>query len=201
MTSIALVALVACRASHPSQSTSLAPSASGTQTDDRIHGQPEGMMGGGMMGPGMIRGAGTMAAICPLGVPGTAVATSDTPGGVALAFTTPKGDVNELREHVRRMADMHNAPGATTMASARGPNQPSTPNASDKVADSACGGMGMSGGAMMPPASASVFDVDGGARLILTPKDPSQLVELRQHASICARRMQQGDCGIMGRGP
>jgi len=156
-------------------------------------------MGGGMMGPGMIGGAGTMAAICPMGVPGTAVATSNVPGGVALAFTTPKGDIMELRAHVRGMADMHNASGTTMMASLRGPNNASAPNASDKVADTACGGMGMSGGTMMPPASASVVDIDGGARLILTPKDPAQLVALRQHASICASRMQHGQCGIMGR--
>jgi hypothetical protein len=153
-----------------------------------------------MMGPGLIGGAGTMAAICPMGVPGTAVATSDTPDGVALAFTTPKGDIDELRAHVHRIANMHNALGTTTVASLHGPNDTSPPNAPDKLANSPlCGGMGMSGGTMMPLASASVVDVDGGARLILTPKDPAQLVALRQHARICASRMQQGQCGIMSR--
>jgi hypothetical protein len=169
------------------------------QTGDHIHGQPEGKLGGGMMGPGMIGGAATMDAICPMGVAGTAVATSDTPDGVAIAFTTPKGDVDELRAHVRRMADLHNASGTTVVASLRGPNNASTLSPSDHVADTACGGMGMSGGMMMPPASASVADVDGGARLVLTPKDPAQLVALRRHASLCSSRMQQGDCGIMGR--
>ena len=70
-------------------------------------------------------GAGKMAGMCPMEVPGTSVAASDVEGGEALSFTTTNPDeVQELRQRVDRIATMHNehhgqggmAPPATAAA-------------------------------------------------------------------------------------
>src|SRR5262249_25036459 len=50
---------------------------------------------------------GAPAEECPMAVTGTTPRTEDTSGGVALVFLT-SGDVSELRQRVRHMADMHN---------------------------------------------------------------------------------------------
>jgi hypothetical protein len=63
----------------------------------------QGAMHGGMQaGPGQ---AGMEA--CPMAVPGTQVMTEDTRDGIAMEFTTMSGDVMDLRQRVRRMAEMH----------------------------------------------------------------------------------------------
>lgn len=108
-------------------------------------------------------------AACPC-ARGAQITTAETPNGVALQFTTT-GDVAGLRARVRRMAEMRNR----MMGS----------------------GMGMQGGGMkmrMVPSHASVEDIPGGARLVLTPVDPSQLGALRAHASQMAAMMRQGRC-------
>lgn len=115
-------------------------------------------------GDGGVGGMGMMDEMCPMAVPGTTVAASDVDGGVALAFTTRSGDVEELRRRVRRMAEMH----------------------------AGHGGMGM-----MPAATATVEDVDGGARIALIATDPAQQEALRQHAHMHAGQMQGGQCPMM----
>ena len=198
------VALVACE-SHPEQSASPVPSASGGQPADPLHSH-EMMASGPMTGDslhrhheGMMTDGGMMAAMCPMAVPGTMVATSDTPGGVAIAFTTTKGEASELRGRVRQMAEMHNSSDGTMMPHPPGTNGGSTTaEPSGKASDSgACGGLGTSESKMMPAATATVVDVDGGARLVLIAKNPAQLQALRQHAASCSNRMQHGECGMM----
>lgn len=53
-------------------------------------------------------GRGQMAGMCPMEVPGTTVTATDVEGGVALTFATSTGDVEELRQRVHRLAEMHN---------------------------------------------------------------------------------------------
>jgi hypothetical protein len=60
--------------------------------------------------------------------------------------------------------------------------------------------MGMSHEGMVP-ATAAVDDVEGGARIALTPKDPSQLGSLRTHVRDHAERMSRGECPMMKGGP
>lgn len=120
--------------------------------------------------------AGMMAGMCPLQVPGTTVASTEVEGGIALSFTTTTGDVAELRQRVRRMAEMHNQPGGGHMM------------------------MGSHGGMMMHAATASAEDIEGGARLILQPKEPAQLGELREHVRMKAQRMAAGECPMMSLG-
>lgn len=112
---------------------------------------------------------GMMNDMCPMHVQGTTVTMAEVEDGVALDFKTTAGDVTELRERVRRMADMHNQ----------------------------CCGARMSEGMMMPAASASVEDNEGGARLVLRPKDAAQLEMLREHVRMHAGRMASGDCPMM----
>src|SRR5688500_1574991 len=57
---------------------------------------------------------GMMAEMCPMQVPGTTVTAADVEGGVALSFTTT-GGVNDLRQRVRGMAEMHNRRNADGM--------------------------------------------------------------------------------------
>jgi hypothetical protein len=132
-------------------------------------------------------GAGMMSAMCPMDVPGAAVTPTDVNGGVALVFTTGAGDVAELRQRVRSMAEMHNRHHAGgMMMGGRG-------------AGGGRGGM-MGGGMRMPAASASVEDVEGGARLVLRPRDPAQLGALREHVRMQAGRMAHGECPMMSPG-
>jgi len=128
-------------------------------------------------------GMGMMGDMCPMKVAGTAVTPADVEGGVALAFTTKSGDVTELRQRVRRMAEMHN-------------NHHATGGMMGGMHD---GGSGMmkDGGMMMPAATAAVEDVEGGARLVLRPTDPAQLEALREHARTRAGRMASGECPMM----
>jgi hypothetical protein len=52
-------------------------------------------------------GMGMMGGMCPMQVLGTTVAAADVEGGAALSFTTSTGDVNDLRQRVHHMAEMH----------------------------------------------------------------------------------------------
>lgn len=118
--------------------------------------------------------AAKMAAMCPMEVSGTVVAATDVEGGIGLSFKTTAGDVAELRRRVRRMAEMHDQPGGSNILGA--------------------------GGMKMTPATASVEDIDGGARLVLQPKDAAQLGALREHVRMKAQRMAGGECPMMSMG-
>jgi hypothetical protein len=74
---------------------------------------------------------------------------------VVLTFVTPRGDVDELRDDVRRMAERWER------RAMRGDG------------DEASG---------MPRASPAVEEVDRGARIVLVPEDPDDLDEVRQQA-------------------
>jgi hypothetical protein len=60
-------------------------------------------------------------------------------------------------------------------------------------------GGGMQGGGMMmmPPSTARVEEVEGGARLVLTVTDAAQLQALQQHAKRMAQRMGSHQCPMM----
>lgn len=154
------------------------PVAAGTgahaNTGEHEHGQQQGMMGG----------------MCPMKVPGTAVSVADTEGGVALVFTTSTGDVAELRRRVHQVAEMHNRHHSGGMMSGG-------------MHDGGTGEhpMGRGGGMMSPGmmigSAATAEDVEGGARIVLAPKDPSQLDALRRHVHGHAERMSHGECPMM----
>jgi hypothetical protein len=163
--------------------------------------------GAGHHGPGMAQGA------CPMALPGTTVSASATDDGAALTFST-SGDVEELRRRVRaaaahhaRMAEAHaGAPagmgsGATAAAAAGSPGPAQegdgTTGTSDPAASGTgagcCGGAGPAGhGKALLSATARAEDVEGGARLLLTPRDPAQADALRAEVREHAARMASG---------
>ena len=149
--------------------------------------------------PAHEHGMGAMA-MCPMQVPGTTATTADVEGGVALSFTTST-DVADGRQRVRRMAEMHNQHHSGGMM--MGPQGAgSAPGEHEHERGACCGGERVSGGMMMvPAATASVEDVQGGARLVLRPRDPAQLEALREHVRMHAARMAQGECPMMAPPP
>ena len=124
---------------------------------------------------------------CPMLLEGVVVEAADTPDGVALQFTCPDGDVEQLRGRVEHMAHMyasHPDGGGMMwqhMGHMRGEDdQP---------------GMGRMGGSM-PAATASVETIDHGARSILTPRDPAELPALRAQVREHQRRMTDHECPV-----
>lgn len=179
---LTLASLAACAASQPAQQQPApATAASRTEGADHEHGQQAGMM-----------------EMCPMRVPGTTVSVSDTERGVAVVFKTT-GDVTELRRRVRHMAEMHNRHHAEgTMGCCQG--QGMMGGGRDAGTAPEHGGRGLMMGMSherMVPATAAGEDVEGGARIVLTPKDPSQLAALRTHAHDHADRMARGECPMI----
>jgi hypothetical protein len=122
-----------------------------------------------------------MASMCPMTVEGTTARAEDVDGGAALAFTTT-GDVAELRRRVAHMAEMHEQHHGEGHGAMMGGGD----------------GKGMMGGGKgMPPATARSEEIDGGARLVFTPRDPADLPKLREHARQHAEKMASGQCPMM----
>ena len=129
--------------------------------------------------------AETMMAACPMNVPGTKVSAVDSANAGTLVFTTT-GDVAALRTRVHRMAEMHNqhhVDGGTHGGMMGGGMMGN--------------GKGMEGKVKMPPANATVTDVDSGARIALTPVAAADLPQLQAGVRAHATRMLQDGCGRM----
>ena len=186
---LASLTLGACATQQPGPaSASGAPPAATHAHDHAAQQGPPGQGKMGKMGPGMMQGGnmmgqmmgpGGMSEMCPEKVPGTTARAEDVDGGAALSFTTT-GDVAEVRRRVQRMAEMHNqhhGDGKSSMG----------------------GSMGMMG-EMMPPSQARAEDVDGGARLILTPEKPADLAAVREKVHQHAAMMAGGQCPMMSHG-
>jgi hypothetical protein len=128
-----------------------------------------------------------MDSMCPMKVQGTAVKARNVDGGVALVFTTKTGDVEDVRQRVRHMAQMHgtNAAGMATTTTVSGVNR--TP-AEVRIRREP-----------LPASTASAEDVERGARLVLRPKDPAQLPRLRRQVRTLAESMAHlhGECPEM----
>jgi hypothetical protein len=116
----------------------------------------------------------------------------DVDGGAALTFTTT-GEVAELRHRVAHRAEMHakhhgEGHGGRMGAGAR----------EGMMGGGAHEGMMVEHkGRMMPPSTARSEEVEGGARLIITPRDPADLAKLREHAREHAEKMASGQCPMM----
>jgi hypothetical protein len=145
-------------------------------------------------------------AMCPMRIDPTTtqVTASDTSDGVALTFTTTS-DVDEVRERVHHMADMHNR-----IASIRAGEQTDTGLEHRGMPQGTQGGVGTEGdtaetgsgmpsydemtGRQMVPSRATAEDVAGGARVVLVPADPSKLPMLRDDARMRVEMMNKGEC-------
>lgn len=152
--------------------------------------------------PGAADASGEMAEHCPMQVSGTTARAEDVEGGAAIVFTT-SGDVAELRRRVAHMAEMHERRGGE--AHGRGMGMMGGPHSHAGQSGEAGGpaqqgaspgGMGMRG-RMMPPATARSEAIEGGARLVLTPRDPADLTRLREHVAQHSQMMEAGHCPMM----
>jgi hypothetical protein len=172
---IGALVIAGCASSQANrEATTPAPAATSETQTEGIRGDREGM--------------------CPMQVEGTAVSAEDVEGGVALTFTT-SSDVAELRRRVTHMAQMHGQDGMGMHASAdAGDGQAHGGQRSD--ASQHQGGM-MASEMMMPAATARSEEVEGGARIVLTPQDAVDLERLREHARHMTERMSSGQCPMM----
>jgi hypothetical protein len=116
-------------------------------------------------------GQGGMMQNCPMNLSGVEVAVADTSNGISVTFTAKPADVKELQRRAERMADMHSMAGTGTMPHTQGP--------------------GMLAGDVKYEARPD------GARLILTPKDPSKLAEFRAQVRAHVEQMKKGNCAMM----
>lgn len=108
---------------------------------------------------------------CPMTIEGASVGISDSVDGVHVAIMTKTGDVAELRHRIEAMAKMHG-----DMPNGSMPNM-------------------MSG--KIVPFTVKYEEVQDGARLTFTPKDPAQLSELRTQVRAFAEKMKTNDCSMM----
>jgi hypothetical protein len=138
-----------------------------------------------MNAPGGMEGMPMSA--CPMAIPGTQLMVADTPDGESVTFTTSPDRAAELRRRVHAMADMHNSHHHG--GGMEGMHHGGTMGG---------GSMASTGGGdtmMPPPSRAAVEDVDGGARLVVTPNDPADLDRLRSTVRMHAEHMRQtGTC-------
>ena len=137
---------------------------------------PAAMFAGGLQNntpqtkPGMPMQSRGMMMACPMNLEGTSVIPTDTATGVAMSITTTKPEnVAELRRRAEQMATMH---------------------AVDRPSESMMQGQ-------MLPGTIKYEAIQNGARLTLTPKDPSKLAEFRKQVRAHGERMQKGDCNMM----
>ena len=116
-----------------------------------------------------MQGRGMMMA-CPMNLEGASVVTTDTTTGMAVSITTTKPEnIAELRRRAEQMATMHSI---------------------DRPSQSMMQGQ-------MLPGTVKYEPIENGARLTLTPKDPSKLAEFRKQVRMHVERMQKGDCTMM----
>jgi hypothetical protein len=121
--------------------------------------------------------SGMPASTCPADVEDTAVSQADVEGGSSLIFTTRGSSrVSELRRRVQRMAavhdDHHRGDGARVVDFRPGPNP----------------------GTRLTASTASAEDVEGGARLVLHPRDLAELDALRAEVRAQAAQLAAGSC-------
>lgn len=138
---------------------------------------------------------GQDAAACPMAVPDTKVAVSDTQDGVALTFTTSKGDkTSELRQKVSALAEQYQSQpsGGQITWQHIGAGQGQGQQQGMQQGQAATG--------QMPQVTARVEDAGNGSRIILTPKDASQLNDLRKQVRAQQQRMSSGQCWSWGQG-
>lgn len=191
MTRLAVIALtvtlIACAGSRAERGGSAEPQVkpAPTGTGDMATAGAPGGQASAMPKPS------DMSRMCPMDVPDTTIPASDTPQGEALTFATTSGQVDELRQRVRALADMHNQ-HVSTAAPAPGPGEP-------QGTGSAAGTEGAPHGhhMMPPPSRATVEDVDNGARVSIAPLNPSQADQLRAAVRMHAMHMQQHGCAMM----
>ena len=123
---------------------------------------------------------------CPMVVRGVEVEVTDSDAGVLMTFTTNSGDVEDLRGRLQAMAQTyqaHDKHSAMEWHRADGPRRPHIEHHKSEMA-----------GGPIPAVTAVVAFVDQGAAITLTPKNDSELEQLRQHLREHQAHLREGEC-------
>ncbi len=105
---------------------------------------------------------------CPLVVPGTSLSVEDTTTGAALVFVTT-GDAKAVRARAAAFAQMHT-------------NHDGPPKA-----------LGMM---FSPTSTAAASEIEGGARVELTPNNPEDVAKLQSELRMHAGHLTGGSCAM-----
>jgi hypothetical protein len=127
-------------------------------------------------------------ASCPMLGKDVTVQTSDTPDGAALSFTTAGGDVEQLRSRVKHMADMYEMHGGR--GSMMWHQHGHMHDGAGQAGEAERPGMGNP----MPASMAKYEEIEGGARIVFTPRDSKDLDAMREQVHDHQRRMSGGEC-------
>ncbi len=123
--------------------------------------------------------AGPRRDACPVGVEGARIAIADAPGGADLTLTASADRVPELRQRLRDAASLYGV-GAHRGLGHHGAHLGAQRH-----------GLRLT---ELPPLDARVEDVDGGARMHLRAKVPSQADELRSRLHARVEAVGAGPC-------
>ena len=138
---------------------------------------------------------------CPVHIAETTVASVEVEGGASVEFTGG-GDVDRRRRSVRRMAQLQNQHGFEYgMDMGAGAPTPTYRERGSRGGamgnNDAMGGNAVGTGHTMAASrtmTAVVDEVEGGARLVLRPRNPDHLEALRERARQWAEQMAGGEC-------
>ena len=116
---------------------------------------------------------------CPFGDRGARVAVDDAPDGVDVTITTIR-DVDELRQRARDSAAMY------------GPLAHRGLGHNGKHGNGEHHGLGLA--ELRPEVKSEVTDVPSGAKIHVTPVDPSSVADVRREVRARAERTRWGAC-------
>lgn len=123
---------------------------------------------------------------CPMAIRGAKVEAEDTADGIALIFTSAGSEVDELREQVQQLSQVYAA------GERRGPMM--WRRMGHGRGEGRHAGMGPATESGIPEVTVEVEDTDRGARMELTPTDPTQLTSLRELVRFHQQRLNAGEC-------
>jgi hypothetical protein len=121
---------------------------------------------------------------CPMIVEGAQVEAEEITDGAALVFTTESGDVADLVRRTEAMSAMYRrrSGGGRIMwhhVGERGPHHRPGRVLGD-----------------MPAARSRVEPIERGARILLTPVEPTDVAAIREHVRAHRERFASGECWL-----
>ncbi len=187
---------VGCAGTRSAEASRTAPRPEQPESAAATPGNPA-ESGGEAQRPPM-HGGGTMQ--CPMEVPGTQVSAADTPEGESVTFTTSSPDaVPDLRARIHAMADRYERRQQEMQSQA---GQGGAAEGGGAEAGSAGSGSAepQQAPARRAGSRAVVEDIEGGARVDITPNDQAEVDRLRTAIRNRVAQMQETGSCAMGQG-
>jgi hypothetical protein len=151
--------------------------------------------------PQQTQAAMTAAGTCPMAqIPGVRATVADTGEGVAITFTAPQSEIDQLRQNVRSMADANDKRGDAFAVCPCGRVYGGTAEAMPSGQGTPSYGPSQSGVTMgqapakvaIPPSDSKVDDIPTGAVLTLKAKDSALIPALQASVREDMRALKQG---------